>query len=70
MRDQPVMYVLYNSLLYLVTILLLPVFILLLLINRRYRDGLFQKLGFISWKDVADQVRGARSGCMRFPSEK
>jgi len=58
MRDQPVMYVLYNSLLYLVTILLLPVFILLLLINRRYRDGLFQKLGFISWKDVA--APGAR----------
>ena len=53
MRDHPVMYVLYNSLLYLGTILLLPVFILLLLINRRYRDGLFQKLGFISWKDVA-----------------
>jgi 3-deoxy-D-manno-octulosonic-acid transferase len=47
------MYLLYNSILCLATILLLPVFILLLLINRRYRDGLFQKLGFISWKDVA-----------------
>lgn len=47
------MYVLYNSVLYLVTILLLPVFILLLVINKRYRDGLLQKFGIVHWQDVA-----------------
>ena len=43
------MYILYNSMLYLVTILFLPLFILLLIINKRYRDGLLQKLGVIRW---------------------
>ena len=47
------MYILYNSMLYLVTILFLPLFILLLIINKRYRDGLLQKLGVIRWKDVS-----------------
>jgi len=40
-----------------VTILLLPVFILLLIINKRYRDGLLQKLGIVPWQDIV--VSGA-----------
>jgi len=47
------MYILYNSMLYLVTILFLPLFILLLIINKRYRDGLLQKLGVIRWNAVS-----------------
>jgi 3-deoxy-D-manno-octulosonic-acid transferase len=47
------MYLLYNSLLYLFTILFSPVLVVLVIINRRLRDGLAQKFGIISWQDIA-----------------
>jgi len=46
------MYFVYNAILYLASIVCSPVLLFLLLINRRYGEGFFQKLGIISWKPL------------------
>jgi 3-deoxy-D-manno-octulosonic-acid transferase len=51
------MYFIYNSILYLATVICSPVLLLLLFINRRYGEGFFQKLGIISWKPLMQAAR-------------
>jgi 3-deoxy-D-manno-octulosonic-acid transferase len=46
------MYFIYNALLYLVSIICAPVLLFLVIINKRYGQGFFQKLGVISWKPL------------------
>ena len=46
------MYFIYNALLYLVSIICAPVLLFLVIINKRYGQGFFQKLGVISWQPL------------------
>jgi 3-deoxy-D-manno-octulosonic-acid transferase len=46
------MYFIYNALLYLVSIVCAPVLLFLVIINKRYGQGFFQKLGVISWQPL------------------
>lgn len=46
------MFFVYNAILFLASIVCSPVLLFLLLINRRYGEGFFQKLGIISWKPL------------------
>src|SRR5512136_1797443 len=46
------MYFIYNAILYLATIICSPVLLFLVIINKRYGQGFFQKLGGISWQPL------------------
>ncbi len=50
------MHVIYNALLYLVTIVCAPLLIILLLVEKRYRAGFFQKFGLYSWKEILSNL--------------